>query len=198
MADILYKYNDRVYANITNLCNCRCTFCIRFLKDGIGNADTLWHQVNPTKEEVLEAIRNYDFTGQSELVFCGYGEPTCALDTLLEAAAVVKNEKHLKVRLNTNGLGSLQNKKNIAPLLAKVVDTVSISLNAPDEESYNAVTRPQLEGAFDAMLSFAQECKKCGMDVKLTVVDVLPKEQIEAARKLSESIGVNLRVRKYS
>ena len=198
MADILYTYNGHVYANITNQCNCRCTFCIRFLHDCIGSADTLWHKENPSKEAVLEAIRNYDFTGQSELVFCGYGEPTCALDILLEAARIAKEEKHLNVRLNTNGLGALQNGKDIAPELAKVVDTVSISLNAPDEAAYNAVTRPQLDGAYRAMLSFAKACKENGINVKLTVVDVLPDEQIEASRKLAEDIGIALRVREFS
>lgn len=29
MAKILYVYNDQVYANITNKCDCNCTFCIR-------------------------------------------------------------------------------------------------------------------------------------------------------------------------
>ena len=151
MADIIYTYKDSVYANITNKCNCRCTFCIRFLKDGIGNADTLWHQKNPSKEEVLKAIRDYDFTGYNELVFCGYGEPTCALDILLAAAKVAKEEKGLKVRLNTNGLGNEENGRNIVPELASVVDSISISLNAPDSAAYEKVTRPQVENAFDKM-----------------------------------------------
>lgn len=44
MAQILYTYKDGVYANLTNKCNCRCTFCIRFQHDGIGDAPTLWHK----------------------------------------------------------------------------------------------------------------------------------------------------------
>ena len=68
MADIIYTYKDSVYANITNKCNCRCTFCIRFVKDGVGDADTLWHQVNPSKKEVIDAIKNFDFTS-SLIVF---------------------------------------------------------------------------------------------------------------------------------
>ena len=109
MADILYTYKNSVYANITNKCNCSCTFCIRSQKDGIGSADTLWHEKNPSKDVVLDAIRNYDFTGFDELVFCGYGEPTCALDTLLAAAKIAKEEKGLRTRLNTNGLGNEEN-----------------------------------------------------------------------------------------
>ena len=128
MADILYTYKNSVYANITNKCNCSCTFCIRSQKDGIGSADTLWHEKNPSKDVVLDAIRNYDFTGFDELVFCGYGEPTCALDTLLAAAKIAKEEKGLRTRLNTNGLGNEENGRNIVSELAEVIDSVSISL----------------------------------------------------------------------
>jgi hypothetical protein len=47
------------------------------------------------------------------------------------------------------------------------------------------------------MLAFAQECGKQIPKVKMTVVDVLTPEEIEASRKLAESVGVELRVRKY-
>lgn len=198
MADILYKYKTSVYANITNKCNCRCTFCIRFLKDGVGDADTLWHQVNPTTEEVIEAIRGYDFEGFDELVFCGYGEPTCALDILLEAARVAKEEKGLKTRLNTNGLGNEENGRNIVPELAEVIDSVSISLNAPDSAKYESVTRPQVEGAFDKMVDFAGKCKEEIGNVKWSIVDVLPEDQIEACKQLSEKTGIELRIRHFT
>ncbi|WP_092059166.1 TIGR04100 family radical SAM protein [Butyrivibrio sp. INlla14] len=198
MADIIYTYKDSVYANITNKCNCRCTFCIRFLKDGIGNADTLWHQQNPSKEEVIKTIREYDFTGYSELVFCGYGEPTCALDILLAAAKVAKEEKGLKVRLNTNGLGNEENGRNIVPELASVVDSISISLNAPDSAAYEKVTRPLVENAFDKMVDFARKAKDSIGQVKWSIVDVLPKEDIEKCRRLSEETGIDLRIRHFT
>jgi len=198
MADIIYKYGNSVYANITNKCNCRCTFCIRFLKDGIGNADTLWHQQNPTKEEVIEAVRKFDFNGYEELVFCGYGEPTCALDILLEAAKVAKEEKLLKVRLNTNGLGNEENGRNIVPELAKVVDSVSISLNAPNSIEYEEVTRPSYANAFDKMVDFAKKCKDEIGDVRWSIVDILPEDDIEKCRELSQETGISLRVRHYS
>jgi radical SAM enzyme (TIGR04100 family) len=197
MAKIIYAYKDSVYANITNKCNCRCTFCIRFQMDGVGDADTLWHQTNPTKEEVLKAVRDYDFTGYKELVFCGYGEPTCALDILLEAARVAKQEKGLRIRLNTNGLGNVENGRNIVPELSKVVDSVSISLNAPTKEKYTEVVRPVTPDGFDEMCEFARLATREIPDVRMTVVDVLPKEEIERSRQLAESLGVSLRVRKF-
>ena len=198
MADIIYSYKDSVYANITNKCNCRCTFCIRFLKDGVGNADTLWHQTNPSKDEVIQAIRDYDFTGFEELVFCGYGEPTCALDILLAAAKVAREEKHLRVRLNTNGLGNAENKRDIVPELAEVLDSVSISLNAPEKEKYEQVVRPQVPSAFEEMCKFAKASKEKIDDVRMTIVDVLPDDEVEKCKELTKQLGIPLRVRHFT
>ena len=91
MADILYTYKNQVYANITNRCNCNCTFCVRCLKDSVGESDTLWHKSEPTLEEIQKAMDTFDFSGYDELVFCGYGEPTCALENLIASAAYAKN-----------------------------------------------------------------------------------------------------------
>ena len=196
MADILYTYKDSVYANITNKCNCRCTFCIRFVKDGVGDADTLWHQINPTLDEVLDAIRDFDFTGYNELVFCGYGEPTCQLDILLEAAAYAKREKNLKIRLNTNGQGSAQNGRDIVPELAGVIDSVSVSLNAPSKEEYEEVTRPLHPNGFEHMIEFTKRCREEIKDVRWSIVDVLPPEEIERCRALSIKHDIPLKIRK--
>ncbi|MBO4912997.1 MAG: TIGR04100 family radical SAM protein [Butyrivibrio sp.] len=198
MADILYTYKNSVYANITNKCNCSCTFCIRSQKDGLGSADNLWHEKNPTKDEVLDAIRNYDFSGFDELVFCGYGEPTCALDTLLAAAKLAKEEKGLKTRLNTNGLGNEENGRNIVPELSEVIDSVSISLNAPDAKKYQEVSRPKYDNGFDKMVDFAGKCKDQVKEVKWSIVDVLSEEDIEKCKKLSFNTGIELRIRHFS
>ena len=78
MADILYVYKTSIYANLTNKCPCRCTFCIRNNTDSVGSADTLWHKHDPSMEDIKKAVDDFDFTGYKELVFCGYGEPTSA------------------------------------------------------------------------------------------------------------------------
>ncbi len=198
MADILYTYKNQVYVNITNKCDCRCTFCVRSHQDGVGDAETLWHSTEPSLEEIKAAIDAFDFSGYKEVVYCGYGEPTCALENLLKSAKYIKENIKLPIRVNTNGLGNLYHKRNIVPELAEVVDTVSISLNAPDRETYMEVTRPVFENAFEGMIEFASKCKETIPNVKMTVVDVLSQEEIEASRSLAEKIGVELRVRKYA
>nr|MCR5754953.1 TatD family nuclease-associated radical SAM protein [Acetatifactor sp.] len=140
MADILYTYKNQVYANITNRCDCSCTFCIRTTKDTVGDAKEMWFDKDPSFEQIKAAIDSFDFTGFEELVYCGYGEPTCALDNLIASAKYVKEKLGIKIRLNTNGLGNLYHGKDIIPELAEVIDSVSISLNAPTAEKYMEVT----------------------------------------------------------
>lgn len=198
MAEILYTYKNQVYANITNKCNCRCRFCIRNQEDGIGDADTLWHRTDPSCEDIQNAMDSFDFTGFTELVYCGYGEPTCALDTLINTAQYAKERFGLSIRVNTNGLGSLYHGKDIVPQLAEVVDSVSISLNAPDAQKYNEVTRPVSEHAFEGMLKFASQCKKYLSSVKLSIVDVLSEDDIRSCQQLADRLGIPLRIRKFS
>ena len=198
MADILYTYKNQVYANITNRCDCSCQFCIRSHKDSVGDADTLWFKREPTLEEIKQAMDAFDFTGYDELVYCGYGEPTCALENLLASAAYAKEKYGIKVRLNTNGLANLFHKRNVVPELAKVVDSVSISLNAPTAEKYQEVTRPQFENAFPAMLEFASLAQETFRHTQLSIVDVLPKEEIEACQKIADERGIYLKIRKFS
>lgn len=198
MADILYTYANQVYANITNLCDCRCRFCIRSHEEGLGDAETLWHKSEPTFEAIINAMDEFDFRGYKELVYCGYGEPTCALDKLVGSAKYAKEKYGLAIRVNTNGLGSLYHKKDIVPILAEAVDSVSVSLNAPTKEAYTEVTRPQFENAFEAMLEFTAACKGRIQKVRMSIVDVLSKEDIEASKKLAQSLGVELKIRKFS
>lgn len=198
MADILYTYKNQVYANITNRCDCSCQFCIRSHKDTVGDAENLWFQSEPTLEEIKQAFDAFDFSGYDELVYCGYGEPTCALENLLASAAYAREKHHIKVRLNTNGLANLYHKRNIVPELATVVDSVSISLNAPTAEKYQEVTRPQFENAFPAMLEFASLAKEAFEHTQFSIVDVLPEDEIKACRKIADDRGIYLKIRKYS
>lgn len=198
MADILYTYKNQVYANITNRCDCSCQFCIRSHQDSVGEADSLWFQKEPTLEEIKDAMDKFDFTGYNELVYCGYGEPTCALENLIASASYVKEKHKIQIRLNTNGLANLYHKRNIVPELAKVVDSVSISLNAPTPEKYQEVTRPQFENAFPALLEFASLAKEAFAHTQFSIVDVLPQKEIEACQRLADERGIYLRIRKYS
>ena len=116
MADIVYRYYDGVYLNITNQCPCNCAFCIRSKGDAVGDAKEMWFDTEPTWEEIKAAIDAYDFAHTDEAVFCGYGEPTNALDHLLQAADYLRTvNPKIHLRLNTNGLSDLINGRAAVP-----------------------------------------------------------------------------------
>lgn len=195
---ILYPVGEHLYVNLTNKCPCACTFCIRQNGDGAYGSDSLWLQHDPTLAEVKKAFEAWNLADFTELVFCGYGEPTEALEMLLLTAQYAKTLPGCPpVRLNTNGLSDLIHGKKTAHLLEGLVDTVSISLNAGTKQEYLAVTRPKWDNAFEAMQQFAVDCKPYVKKVMFTVVDVIPKEEIEAAQQVADSLGIPLRVRKY-
>ena len=195
---ILYPVGEHLYVNLTNQCPCACTFCIRQNGDGAYGSDSLWLEHDPDFGEVRAAFERWDLSAFTELVFCGYGEPTEALERLLETAEYARTLPGCPpIRLNTNGLSDLIHGKPTAHLLAGLIDTVSVSLNAGTRDAYMAVTRPKWDNAFEAMQKFASDCKAYVPHVMFTVVDVIPPEEIAASQQLADSLGIPLRVRKY-
>lgn len=199
MADIIYTLEGGTYFNLTNKCPCNCAFCIRSKGDAVGEASKLWFDEDPTFEEIKEAIDNYDFSNVEEAVFCGYGEPTNALDNLIKTAEYLKEIKpSIKLRLNTNGLSDLINEKPTSKIICQNIDVISVSLNNPNSEEYDKITRNIYKGiAFDAMLKFTKECVECGNEVHMTVVDVISKENIEKSRKICEDLGAIFVLRSF-
>ena len=199
MMTITYKVKNGIYVNMTNRCPCACTFCLRHNGDGVYGSPSLWLEREPTVEEVCASIDTWDLEQYSEVVFCGYGEPTERLFDLLKVAAHIKEKSSIPIRINTNGLADLIWNENTAPKLKGLIDTVSISLNATNQEEYFKTVRPKFGiGSYDAMLRFAKECVKNVPNVVMTVVDVVtsPEEQ-ERCREICNSIGASLRVRPY-
>lgn len=197
--NITYEIGDKLYLNITNKCPCNCTFCIRHNGDGAYGSDPLWLVHQPSADEVISALKNRDLDKYKEIIFCGYGEPTCEWEILKKAAEYIKSTTKTPVRVNTNGLGNLINKRSIEPEFKGLVDTVSVSLNASDEEAYEKVTRPSFEGVncFEEMLSFAGSVKDFVPNAMLTVVDIIGEEEIKKSQAVADKIGIKLRVRPY-
>ncbi len=199
MMTITYPVKNGIYVNMTNRCPCACTFCLRHNGEGVYGSDSLWLEREPTVQEVCESIDAWDLTQYSEVVFCGYGEPTERLDDLLKVAAYIKSKSNIKIRINTNGLADLIWNERTAPKLKGLIDTVSISLNATNKEDYLKVVRPKFGiDSYDAMLKFTKDCTNYVPDVVMTVVDVVTsKEEQDLCRKICESVGATLRIRPY-
>ncbi len=187
-----------VYVNLTNRCQCACTFCLRHTKK-LTEKNTLWIQQEPTADEVEAELKKYDWDKFGEIVFCGFGEPTMALEVLLEVAAYIKNKRpDQKIRVNTNGLANLTYGKDVTGRFNGLIDTMSISLNASNAGEYLRLTRNRFGlASYQGMLDFAVLCKRHAPHVVLTVVDCVGEEEIAACRKVCESVAIPLRVRTF-
>jgi TatD family-associated radical SAM protein len=197
--EILYRVHNGLYVNLTNRCTAACTFCLRQTMDHVGESHSLWLEREPTAQEVIAEFEKWDLQSFSEIVFCGFGEPTCALDVLLEAAAWLKAHTDLPIRVNTNGHGSLLAGRDIAPELKGLVDTVSISLNHPDPVQYQALVRSRFgDAAFPGMLDFAKKCVEQGIHVVMTTVDTTITHQDEdRCRAICQQLGADYRIRPW-
>ena len=198
---ITYPVKSGLYVNLTNRCPCACVFCLRQNAPGIFGSDSLWLEREPTVDEAIASIESRNLDDFTELVFCGYGEPTERLDDLLAVARHVKSVRPgMLVRVNTNGLSDLIHGEPTAAKLKGLVDTVSISLNTPDPEEYLKMCRPKfgLE-SWQAMLDFAKSCREYVPNVVMTIVDapVTTPEIQEKCKAITDSLGVRLRIRPY-
>ena len=198
---ITYPLKSGLYVNLTNRCPCACVFCLRQNSPGVFGTDSLWRDHEPSVDEVVSSIASRNLDDFTELVFCGYGEPTERLDDLLAVAKHVKGVRpDMLVRINTNGLSDLIHGRPTAARLKGIVDTVSISLNTPDPEEYLKICRPKFGmGSWQAMLDFAASCKEYVPDIVMTIVgEPVTTPEVQAKCKaITDRLGVRLRIRPY-
>lgn len=193
-AAIAYRIRNSLYLNITNRCSNRCSFCAKFTDYFVkGHFLKLDHE--PSFDEVVAAIG--DPSGYDEIVFCGYGEPLLRLDLVRQVAAELK-KKGCRIRVNTDGQASLVHGRNVPAELAGLVDAISVSLNAADAETYERLCRtPFGASGFQGVQDFLTESKKFIPLVIASAVTV-PGLDIEAVRKLADSLGVSFREREFA
>lgn len=197
MADIVYEFEGSLYINLTNRCSNDCDFCIRNIKNGVGGGRDLWLADDPDAAHVKTLLDGYDLSEYSSVVFCGFGEPTCALSVLLDVAHYLK-ERGAATRINTNGQANLINGiDNVPQLLAPCIDTVSVSLNASDAEKYQQICHCVYgEKGFAAMIEFTRQCVAAGIDTVMSVVDCIGEKEVKACAEVAKSTGARFRVRK--
>jgi radical SAM protein, TatD family-associated len=195
---ITYPVGNSLYLNITNRCTNACEFCIRAKDDGFY-ADNLWLEREPTVAEICADLDSKPLDSYDELVFCGYGEPTCRLDDMLLVCDHLRAVTKTPIRLNTNGQADLIAERDTTPEFSGRFDTVSISLNAATACDYQKICHSVYgEEAYSAMLTFAEHVKKYVPRVILSVVrGTIPDSDLEKCSKLAETRGVELRIREY-
>lgn len=195
MQNCVYEFGKSIYINLTNECSNSCDFCIRNFKEGVGGSE-LWLDHEPSAAEVEAELEKRDLASYDGAVFCGFGEPTCAFDRLLEVAAWLK-ARGVSTRLNTNGQANLIcGATDAAERLAPVMDSVSVSLNASSAEKYQATCHSRFgEKGYAAMLDFVRDCVRAGIDTTVSVVDLIGEKEVEECGKIAASLGAKYRVR---
>jgi len=179
---IVYRHGNGLYVNLTNRCPNFCVFCVR----NAWKMDYHGHDLNlggaePSAAEVLrEAGREWASAPFSELVFCGYGEPTMRVDALLECARAIRSgaaaplPAGLRIRVNTNGLANAVWGRDVAAEMKGLVDSVHVSLNTPDPAQWAAIMRPEERWAangFEKVKEFIRSAAASLPEVYATAVE---------------------------
>jgi TatD DNase family protein len=187
-----YTLRGTRYLNVTNRCTLRCRFCPKFNGSWtVGDYDLRLRR-EPDADQLLAAAG--EPPACSEIVFCGLGEPTLNLYTVLEVGAELR-QRGVRVRLNTDGLANLVHGRDVTPDLEGCIDAVSISLNAQNDELYVRHCRPPMPGAFAATVDFAARTREFVPVVTLTAIDGLPGVDMAACQAIAEQAGVGFRRR---
>lgn len=195
---LAYPLGDALYLNITSTCTLACTFCPK-IREGdftVGGYD-LRLVADPPAGEVWDAACAAGLAGRSEVVFTGYGEPTRRLGVLVDLVGRLRAAGVPRVRLDTDGLASLREGRDVPPLLAAAgLHAVSVSLNGPDAATYARLCPSRHgEAAYGAVREFIRSAVTCIADVAASAVAV-PGLSEEACRREAEALGARFRWRR--
>lgn len=199
--NLVYQLEGKLYINLTNSCTNECLFCIRNLKNDVMGKDLWLKSEKITSDDVIAQFEEL-YKGQKELVFCGYGEPTLKLDILKEVSKYIKkNYPDIKIRLNTNGHANFVYKRNILPELKGLVDDISVSLNAQNEELYKELTNANIktQTPLKEVEDFIKKSVEEGFETTASVVTGYKDYNVDAAEceKIAHSLGAKFRNRKW-
>lgn len=194
-----YAYEGRVYLNVTNRCPTACSFCAKVPWRLEYRGANLALPAEPDAGELwVAALSLMAELRAKDVVFCGFGEPTERLDVLLDVARAIRvSNPEVRLRLNTVGLGSLINGRDVSSELRAVLHEVSVSLNAPASAQWRELHRPKpqyAERGFAAVCEFIRACARSGLRTCATAIE-LPGVDLVAVEALARSLGARFRLR---
>lgn len=198
--NLVYLLEGKVYINLTNSCTNNCVFCIRSIKEDVVGANLFLKTENVKAEDVISQLEAIHDKLSSEIIFCGYGEPMLKLDIIKQVSKYIKeNYPSTILRINTNGHANLIYKRNVLPELKGLIDKFSVSLNGENEEVYNELSKPQIEGAYNAVKNFIQEAVKQGFDTTATIVTGYKNYKVDMQKciEITNELGAKFRERPW-
>lgn len=194
---VAYFYDGTLYLAVTRRCTLACTFCPKTHGRWVVAGNDMSRDREPSLEELLaaarEVLRQHPTT---HAAFVGLGEPTQRLDLVVAAGRALRAEG-LQVRLVTDGLANLRAGADVTGELVGAVDEVSVSVNAPDGETYLRLC-PNRYGAaaHAAACDFVRALARRGVPTVMSVV-AAPGVDVPACEALARTLGVPLRVRAW-
>ena len=191
---ISYEAFGNLYLNITNQCSAHCVFCIRNICEGVYGYN-LHLSREPSEDEIMSDLESLKLTTYNEVVFTGFGEPTCRFDTVIGITRWL-HKRGIPVRLDTNGHTALMypGRDVVTELKAAGLDTLSVSLNAESEEKYNRLCNPLLKGSYWALLDFTKKAIKAGIRTRMTVVGQQGVD-IKECERIATALGASFKIR---
>lgn len=196
---IVYKYKDNLYLNITNRCPVVCSYCIKYKWNMLFRGYNLGLKKEPSVRDIIRDLdkRLKEEKSIKEIVFCGYGEPLMRLNVVKKVSMwIKKNYPNVKVRANTNGLAETYNKINVCKELNGLVDKISVSLNAHNEKVYNSLHKTKIKSPFKKIIEFVKQAQKYIPEVVVTTIKH-PEIDVEKVRQIAKKLGVKFKKRKY-
>ncbi len=194
---ITYVIKNSLCINLTNHCTNKCEFCAKERFGAELRREDLIFDREPLLDDILFEVSTANLNQYKEIVFCGFGEPTCRLYDMLTVCKKIRELTTTPIRVNTNGHASLILGEDTAPLFKGLVDCVSISLNAADSDTYEKLCHPKFgEDAYMGVLKFAREIIKYVPDVYLTVNgEWITEEDARRCAEIAANIGAKFLIR---
>ena len=198
--NLAYLLDGKVYINLTNSCTNDCVFCIRSIKEDVVGANLFLNTENVKAEDVIAQLEAMRDKLSSEIIFCGYGEPMLKLEVMKQVAKYIKEKyPNTVLRINTNGHANLVYKRNVLPELKGLIDKFSVSLNGENEEVYNELSQPHIEGAYEGVKEFIALAVKEGFGTTATIVTGYKNYKVDMPKciEITKELGANFRERPW-
>jgi TatD DNase family protein len=196
---LAYPLGDALYLNVTSGCTLACVFCPKISDDDftVGGYD-LRLKGSPDVESIWKAAQAAGLAGRSEVVFTGFGEASRRLDVVLDLTRRLKVAGVGRVRLDTDGLASLREGRDVVPELeAAGLDAVSVSLNAADAATYARLCPSAYgEAAYPAVKAFIRSAVAHRLEVTASAVGVDGLSE-PACRAVAEELGARFKWRPF-
>ncbi|GBG27471.1 Hypothetical Protein FCC1311_036932 [Hondaea fermentalgiana] len=203
---LVYWLGSKLYLGVTNRCNAVPIIVQRgpsfSMPEDSGFAKLPEDEEEPTAQDMFEAVDNAyasdprkKMIGMGEndegVTFAGYGEPLLRLDTILEAAQIIRETRHgVPLRIKTNGLMPGGDNASAAQQLAAAgIKSASVFLPGADPNTFAKFAQaesPELN--FGMVCDFIGQLSEAGLDVECTTVkrDGI---DVSAVRQLAMALG---------